>query len=128
MALSAHHASARKIVLTVDQLLEQLEGGHDTSVGLQSQVSQHLNALAREVQALEELLPSEAAAQRSLWRKRITQLQDQSNSQRAALSKFASRHHRQEQEAADRDMLLSVPARLRACFAGTLTRHASPAR
>ena len=91
MALAAHHASARKHVLAVDQLLEQLETGRDTSVQLQSQISQHLNALAREVQSLEGLLPTVNAAERSLWRKRIVQLQDQSTSQRGALGKFASR-------------------------------------
>ena len=57
MALDAHHAAARKIVLTVNQLLEQPESGRDTSLNLQSEISQHLNALAREVQALEDLLP-----------------------------------------------------------------------
>ena len=91
MALDAHHASARKIVLTVNQLLEKLESGRDTSLTLQSQISQHLNALAREVQSLEDLLPSEAAARRSLWRKKVSLLQEEFSSQRAALSKFAAR-------------------------------------
>jgi uncharacterized protein YicC (UPF0701 family) len=75
------HASARKIVLSVNQLLEQLESGRDTSLDLQSQISQHLNALAREVQALEALLSTIPVAQRSLWRKRVSQLQDESASQ-----------------------------------------------
>ena len=44
--LAAHHASARKIVLAVDQQLEQLETGRDTSLQLQSEISQHLNLLA----------------------------------------------------------------------------------
>ena len=98
------HASARKIVLSVNQLLEQLESGRDTSLDLQSQISQHLNALAREVQALEALLPSIPAAQRSLWRKRVAQLQDESSSQRAALGKFAGKvaakmRHEEERQA-----------------------------
>ena len=90
--LTAHHSAARKIVLTVDQLLESLETGRDTSLSLQSEISQHLNMLAREVQALEDQVPSVGAlAERSLWKKRIVQLQEQSKSQRAALGKFASR-------------------------------------
>ena len=89
--LAAHHASARKIVLAVDQLLENLETGRDTSLQLQSEISQHLNLLAREVQALEDELPTVSHGERSLWKKRIVQLQEQSKSQRAALSKFAGR-------------------------------------
>ena len=46
-ALSAHHTSARKIVLSVDQNLETLETGRDTSLGLQTEISQQLNMLAR---------------------------------------------------------------------------------
>lgn len=80
-SLTAHHAAARKIVLSVDQLLESLETGRDTSVTLQSEISQHLNALAREVQALEAELALVGPSERSLWRKRITQLQEQSKSQ-----------------------------------------------
>ena len=52
MALDAHHANARKLVLTVNEQLQALESGQDTSVGLQSLISQNLNALAREVQEL----------------------------------------------------------------------------
>ena len=80
-ALTAHHASARKIVLAVDQLLEHLETGRDTSLALQSEISQHLNMLAREVQALEDELPMVGASERALWKKRIVQLQEQSKSQ-----------------------------------------------
>ena len=105
--LTAHHASARKIVLAVDQLLEQLETGRDTSLALQTQISQNLNALAREVQALEEKVPTVGAlAERSLWKKRILQLQEQSKSQRAALGKFASRAAARQRENEDREALL----------------------
>ena len=89
-ALTAHHAAARKIVLSVDQLLESLETGRDTSVTLQSEISQHLNALAREVQALEAELALVGPSERSLWRKRITQLQEQSKSQVRRLLFFIS--------------------------------------
>jgi Golgi SNAP receptor complex protein 2 len=105
--LTAHHASARKIVLAVDTLLEQLETGRDTSLSLQSEISQHLNMLAREVQALEEQVPMVGAlAERSLWKKRIVQLQEQSKSQRAALGKFASRAAARQREHEDREALL----------------------
>mmetsp|Transcript_20828 Transcript_20828/g.53160 ORF Transcript_20828/g.53160 Transcript_20828/m.53160 type:complete len:224 (+) Transcript_20828:84-755(+) len=100
------HASARKIVLSVNQLLEQLESGRDTSVDLQSQISQHLNALAREVQALDGLLSTIPSAQRSLWRKRVAQLQDESTSQRAALGKFASRVAAKQRHEEERQALL----------------------
>lgn len=105
--LTAHHSAARKIVLTVDQLLESLETGRDTSLSLQSEISQHLNMLAREVQALEDQVPSVGAlAERSLWKKRIVQLQEQSKSQRAALGKFASRAAARQREHEDREALL----------------------
>ena len=74
MALDAHHANARKLVLTVNEQLQALESGQDTSVGLQSLISQNLNALAREVQELEGLLAAVAPGSRGLWRKKITQL------------------------------------------------------
>ena len=106
-ALAAHHASARKIVLSVDQLLEHLETGRDTSLQLQSELSQHLNMLAREVQALEEELPMVSASERALWKKRIVQLQEQSKSQRAALSKFAGRAAAKQRESEEREALLN---------------------
>lgn len=80
-SLTAHHAAARKIVMSVDTQLESLESGRDTSLTLQSEISQHLNALAREVLALENELPRASAPERSLWKKRIVQLQEQSKSQ-----------------------------------------------
>lgn len=105
--LTAHHSAARKIVLTVDQLLESLETGRDTSLSLQSEISQHLNMLAREVQALEDAVPAVGGlAERSLWKKRIVQLQEQSKSQRAALGKFASRAAARQRENEDREALL----------------------
>ena len=103
-----HHACARKIVLTVDELLEQLETGRDTSVALQAKISQHLNALAREVKSLEDLLPERPANERSLWRKKISQIQEQSNSQCAALGKFSMRMQTQLRDAEDREALLMV--------------------
>ena len=80
-ALAAHHAAARKIVMAVDHQLEQLETGRDTSLNLQSEISQSLNALAREVQALEQQVHSVGASERSVWKKKITQLQEQQLSQ-----------------------------------------------
>jgi Golgi SNAP receptor complex protein 2 len=87
-------------------LLEQLESGRDTSLDLQSQISQHLNALAREVQALEALLSTIPVAQRSLWRKRVSQLQDESASQRAALGKFAGQVAAKQRHEEERQALL----------------------
>ena len=105
-ALSAHHTSARKIVLSVDQNLETLETGRDTSLGLQTEISQQLNMLAREVHALEELMPSVATSERMVWKKRISQLQDQSKSQRAALTKITGRAAARQRENEEREALL----------------------
>lgn len=105
-ALSAHHASARKIVLSVDQNLESLETGRDTSLQLQTEISQQLNMLAREVHALEQELPTVGASERLVWKKRIAQLQEQSKSQRAALTRFAGRAAAQQRESEERDALL----------------------
>mmetsp|Transcript_28548 Transcript_28548/g.64635 ORF Transcript_28548/g.64635 Transcript_28548/m.64635 type:complete len:217 (-) Transcript_28548:427-1077(-) len=106
MALSAHHASARKIVLQVDRLLDELESGRDTSVSMQSTISQHLNTLARELDALERLLPELALQERNMWRKKISQLQEQTNSQRASLSKFSSKLQQRMRDAEERAALL----------------------
>uniref|UniRef100_A0A7S4C436 Membrin n=1 Tax=Chrysotila carterae TaxID=13221 RepID=A0A7S4C436_CHRCT len=105
VAMETHHANARKVVLGVQKMLVELETGRDTSLELQSSISQHLNALAREVHALEALLPGEGA-RRSLWRKRISHLQDESASQRAALSKFAARIHMRQREQEEREQLI----------------------
>ena len=107
-ALEAHHAAARKIVLTVYQALEQLESGQDTSLELQSSVCAQLNALARELQDMEEQLESEGAERRNLWRRRVTELQDTVRSQRAALSKFMGRASSLQREREARDELLGV--------------------
>ncbi len=102
MALDAHHANARKLVLTVNEQLQALESGQDTSVGLQSLISQNLNALAREVQELEGLLAAVAPGSRGLWRKKITQLTDESASLRHALGKYARSRSAQQRELEER--------------------------
>ena len=70
--LEAHHQSARKILLAVQQQLDLLESGRDTSIELQAEISQHLNTLSREVQTLEELLPYAGVGKRSIWSRRRT--------------------------------------------------------
>ena len=107
-SLEAHHAAARKYVLNTHRALELLESGQDTSLEMQSQISQDLNALARELEQLEEQLTYEGPERRKLWRKRISQLQDEFNSQRAALTRHASRARSQQREAEERDALLQV--------------------
>ena len=107
MALDAHHANSRKLVLTVNEQLQALESGQDTSVGLQSLISQNLNALAREVQELEGLLAAVAPGSRGLWRKKITQLTDESASLRHALGKYASSRSAQQRELEEREALLA---------------------
>jgi len=107
-SLEAHHAAARKYVLNTHKALELLESGQDTSLEMQSQISQDLNALARELEQLEEQLTYEGPERRKLWRKRISQLQDEFNSQRAALTRHASRARSQQREAEERDALLQV--------------------
>ena len=107
MALDAHHANARKLVLTVNEQLQALESGQDTSVGLQSLISQNLNALAREVQELEGLLAAVAPGSRGLWRKKITQLTDESARLRHALGKYASSRSAQQRELEEREALLA---------------------
>ena len=99
-------ANARRLVLTVNQLLDALESGRDTSLDLQSQISQHLNAMSREMQVLETLVPNVPAAQRSIWRRRVTQLQDEMVSQRNALGKFTGRVMAKQRVEEDRQELL----------------------
>ena len=62
--------------------LEQLETGRNVSLDLQLQISQNLNALARELHELERLLPGERNS--TIWRRKIVELQEESRSQRAA--------------------------------------------
>ncbi|EOD28410.1 hypothetical protein EMIHUDRAFT_253095 [Emiliania huxleyi CCMP1516] len=105
MLLEAHHAAARKIVLAVHRDLEQLETGRNVSLDLQLQISQNLNALARELHELERLLPGERNS--TIWRRKIVELQEESRSQRAALTRFTSSARQQQREAAaeERDAL-----------------------
>ena len=74
VTLEAHHASARKILLAVQQQLDLLETGRDTSIEIQSEISQRLNTLSREVQTIEELLPYAASDKRKVWGRRVQQL------------------------------------------------------
>ena len=71
VTLEAHHASARKILLAVQQQLDLLETGRDTSIEIQSEISQRLNTLSREVQTIEELLPYAASDKRKVWGRRV---------------------------------------------------------
>ena len=107
LALEQHHASARKILLTVQQQLDLLDSGHDTSIDLQSSISQHLNTLSRDVATIEELLPQASHEKKSIWRRRVQQLKDDLNRERAALDKFATRVYRQQRETEEREALLS---------------------
>ena len=107
MLLEAHHATARKIVMAVHRDLEQLETGRNVSLDLQLQISQNLNALARELHELERLLPGERNS--TIWRRKIVELQEESRSQRAALTRFTSSARQQQREAA----VLSPSARRR---------------
>merc|ERR1712087_291903 len=100
--MEAHHASARKIMVTVQEMLVQLDYGN-SSIELKSQISQHLNALSREVNSLEELLPEQGASARNLWRRKIALLHDERISSCDALSKHAAREHSRQREAEERE-------------------------
>ena len=56
-----------------------------------------------ELVQLEEQLTHEGPERRTLWRKRISQLQDESNSQRTALTRFAGRARSQQREQEERE-------------------------
>ena len=106
--LEAHHQSARKILLNVQQQLDLLESGRDTSIELQADISQHLNSLSREVQTLEELLPYAGGSKRAIWNRRVQQLKDDSLRERGALDKYATQKYHQQREQEERDALLQV--------------------
>jgi hypothetical protein len=121
VTLEAHHQSARKILLAVQQQLDLLESGRDTSIELQAEISQHLNTLSREVQTLEELLPYAGVGKRSIWSRRVQQLKDDSLRERGALDKYATQKYHQQREAEEREALLQArrPLHLtRALYAG----------
>ena len=94
VTLEAHHASARKILLAVQQQLDLLETGRDTSIEIQSEISQRLNTLSREVQTIEELLPYAASDKRKVWGRRVQQLKADQRAQSALArsSPAATRH------------------------------------
>ena len=97
VALEAHHASARKILLAVQQQLDLLETGRDTSIEIQSEISQRLNTLSREVQTIEELLPYAASDKRKVWGRRVQQLKADQRAQSALARSSARRPHRHAQ-------------------------------
>ena len=90
VTLEAHHASARKILLAVQQQLDLLETGRDTSIEIQSEISQRLNTLSREVQTIEELLPYAASDKRKVWGRRVQQLKADQRAQ-SALARSSAR-------------------------------------
>lgn len=68
--LDAHYAIARRVAFQVEEQLQELETGRDTSLTFQGNISTNLNQLARELEALEALLTSEHdGARRGAWRK-----------------------------------------------------------
>ena len=97
VTLEAHHASARKILLAVQQQLDLLETGRDTSIEIQSEISQRLNTLSREVQTIEELLPYAASDKRKVWGRRAQQLKADQRAQSALARSSARRPHRHAQ-------------------------------
>ena len=97
VTLEAHHASARKILLAVQQQLDLLETGRDTSIEIQSEISQRLNTLSREVQTIEELLPYAASDKRKVWGRRVQQLKADQRAQSALARSSARRPHRHAQ-------------------------------
>ena len=97
VTLEAHHASARKILLAVQQQLDLLETGRDTSIEIQSEISRRLNTLSREVQTIEELLPYAASDKRKVWGRRAQQLKADQRAQSALARSSARRPHRHAQ-------------------------------
>ncbi len=110
VTLEAHHASARKILIAVQQQLDLLETGRDTSIEIQSEISQRLNTLSREVQTIEELLPYAASDKRKVWGRRVQQLKADQRAQSALArsSPAATRHCRRTPACSG---LLSEPTR-----------------
>ena len=106
VTLEAHHASARKTLLAVQQQLDLLETGRDTSIEIQAEISQRLNTLSREVQTIEELLPYAASDKRKVWGRRVQQLKDDSRRESAALAKYATQQYNQQRELEARDALM----------------------
>jgi len=68
--LDAHYAVARRVAFQVEEQLQELETGRDTSAALQGNISTNLNQLAREITLLEGLLAEETSMARSgVWRR-----------------------------------------------------------
>ena len=55
---------------------------------------------------IEELLPQAGVDKRSIWRRKVQQLKDDSNRERAALDKYATRVYHQQRETEEREALL----------------------
>jgi len=91
--LDAHYAVARRVAFQVEEQLQELETGRDTSAALQGNISTNLNQLAREITLLEGLLAEETSMARSgVWRRKVRQLAETSAGLREALEKFATRN------------------------------------
>lgn len=68
--LDAHYSVARRVAFQVEEQLQELETGRDTSLTFQGNISTNLNQLARELETLEALLTNEHdGARRGAWRK-----------------------------------------------------------
>lgn len=68
--LDSHYAVARRVAFQVEEQLQELETGRDTSLTFQGNISTNLNQLARELETLEALLATEQdGARRGAWRK-----------------------------------------------------------
>ena len=68
--LDAHYTIARRVAFQVEEQLQELETGRDTSMQFQGNISTNLNQLARELGTLEALLANENdGARRGAWRK-----------------------------------------------------------
>lgn len=105
--LDAHYAVARRVAFQVEEQLQELETGRDTSAALQGNISTNLNQLAREITLLEGLLAEETSMARSgVWRRKVRQLAETSAGLREALEKFATRNFKTQREAEERRELL----------------------
>lgn len=107
--ISAGYKQSRKLVLTLQHQLEQLESGEDTTVFLQGRIATNVNTLSRLTQNLMVLINQLSHPKREIWDIKIKQLvEDEQNIRRSMESFFLKEHkrHEEEQRKVERERLL----------------------
>ncbi|PRP87103.1 hypothetical protein PROFUN_04839 [Planoprotostelium fungivorum] len=103
--IEARYKEATRLALEVQDQLEQLETGADTSFTVEGKISTTLNSLSRVVELLESQVDAQPPSKMELWRIRVKAISDKCQTLRGSLSNFLNERYKKTKQEEERAQL-----------------------